>query len=127
MISIAFGSLCLVIGILMAWNLLRGSRRQVRKRRADTQFFKSLEVEAIEAPANNAWAARATFQKGTSKPQEFDLDLDEEEIRPIGLTAPGPFDPPGAVPSRKSAPNKGIGFTDADEEDDGPRQGTLGF
>ena len=128
MISIILGSLFLVIGVVLAWNLLREWMTPGKRRKVDPNFFKSVEIAVIEEPASNAWAASASFQKRTDDSLDFDFGPElDEDIQPIGLSSPKPINSLESDQIKKSIPPKGIGFADPDEEEEGPTQETLGF
>ncbi len=128
MISMIVGSVFLVLGSVIIWNLVKGSGSVRRKRGTDPNFFKSLEIAVVEKPTSNAWAASASFQKRNPDPLDFDFGEElDEVVKPIGLSTPGPLDLPDGDAVKKSIPPKGIGFVEPDEDEEGPTQETLGF
>ena len=125
MISYLIGLSFLIVGFLLLTNLVRGHRGTTKKRRVDPTYFKSMQVTFPEKSPSMA-------RKANSKPKpSFDFDFGEEakeEVQPIGLSQPEKFSLGGFDLLPKSQKQGGIGFDRPDEdEDDGPKQGTLGF
>lgn len=129
MISIALGVVCLILGLALLAPLLSEIRRPDRRRRFDSGYFKALALDAPPAAApEKRWSAPR------ERPADEDLDLSiqsdiELDLRPTGLSGvPTAISSPS--PFEKPSESRGIGLPvreDDEEEDDLPKQGTLGF
>lgn len=130
MISIALGVVCLILGLALLAPFLGEIRRPDRRRRIDSGYFKALALDAPPVPSpGKRW--------NTPRERSTDEDLDlqtpsdfERDLRPTGLSG-APLSPPAPSPFEDPSASGGIGLPvreeDEDEEDDHPRQGTLGF
>lgn len=129
MISIALGVVCLILGLALLAPLLSEIRRPDRRRRIDSGYFKALVLDAPPAPIpEKRWNAprERSADKAFDFPVESDIELN---LRPTGLSG-APVSPPASSPLEKTSPARGIGLPvreDDEEENDLPRQGTLGF
>lgn len=131
MISIALGVVCLIMGLGLLAPLLYEIRRPDRRRRIDSGYFKAL---AIEAPPAATPEKRWSVPRVRSKEEDLDFSAPSDielDLRPTGLSGV-PSPPPSTSRFEDPSPSRGIGLPvrEDDEEEDNddlPRQGTLGF
>lgn len=131
MISIAIGLSLLLVGLYLLGPLMKGLRRTEGRRRVDPNFFKAAPIEKLEPPALSSWSARARDPQvesdGLDFPQSPSLEAD---FSPTGLSGAPP--PPSAPSSfEELPPARGIGLPvredEPEDDEDLPKQGTLGF
>ena len=126
MISITVGVLSLLLGLIIVWNSLKGTRRRRSRGRVDSHIFQSMELDITPAPSTSEWVPPIAPAQKKDALLQFDFGPKEEkEPLPTGLTAMEPLGSTQSSPLKTPLPPNKMGLTDEDDEE--PRQGTLGF